>query len=256
MNQNLQPTTVPVDERETGSLAVELAHAYDRMVTFYRDQMQMSAADADAHARGADDTPDEAAADLARIRDRPPDQVSWFDLERMVERDPEAMTDFWRGLRAEARDELASGHRTARALDWDGHPWDRARFLAIRDNFRAEYEPRPGIESALVDLAAEAFGDYLAWSEQLHMQAATEVNLERHDLQRHGAWKPQRIASAEAMEHSARMADRAHARFLRTLKALGDLRRTGPVHIREARQVNLGTQQVIVARTVGQGEEA
>jgi len=225
------------------------------MVTFYRDQMQMSAADADAHARGADDMPDEAVADLARIRDRPPDQVSWFDLERVVERDPEAMTELWQGLRAAAREELASGHRTARALDWDGHPWDRARFLAIRDSFRADYDPRSGIESALVDLAAEAFGDYLAWSEHLHMQAGTEVNLERHDLERHGAWKPQRIGSAEAMEHSARMADRAHLRFLRSLKALSDLRRPGAVHVHQARLVNVGAQQVIVAH-VGQGEEA
>ncbi|MGC4108704.1 MAG: hypothetical protein QM753_20465 [Thermomicrobiales bacterium] len=256
MSQDLQPTTVPVDERETGSLAAELAHTYGRMVTFYRDQLQMNAIDADAHARGADDTPDEAAADLARIRDRPPDQVSWFDLERVVERDPEAMAELWQGLRAAAREELASGHRTARALDWDGHPWDRARFLAIRDSFRADYEPRPGIESALVELAAEAFGDYLAWSEQLHMQAATEVSMERHDLGRHGGWKPQRIESAEAMEHSARMADRAHARLLHTLRALGDLRRTGPVHIHQAGQVNLGAQQVIVAHLVGQGEEA
>lgn len=254
MNRDLHPAIEPNHERETGSLAAELAHAYGRMVTFYRDQLQMNAVDADAHARGTDDTPDEAAADLARIRDRPPDQVSWFDLERVVERDPAAMSELWQGLRAAARDELASGHRTARALDWDGHPWDRARFLAIRDSFRADYAPRPGIESALVELAAEAFGDYLTWSEQLHMQAATEVSLERNDLERHGAWKPQRISSAEAMEHAARMADRAHARFLRTLTALGDLRRPGPVHVHQAGQVNLGSQQVIVAR-LGQGEE-
>jgi len=255
MSQDLHPDALPDQGTEAGSLASELAHAYGRMVTFYRDQMQMSAAEADSHARGADDTPDEAAADLARIRNRPPDQVSWFDLNRVANRDPEAMIELWYGLRAAARDELASGHRTARALDWDGHPLDRARFLAIRDSFRADHHPRPGIESALVDLAAEAFGDYLAWSEQLHMQAATEVNLERHDLERHGAWKPQRIGSAEAMEHSAKMADRAHARLLRTLKALGDMRRPGPVHVHQAAQVNVGAQQVIVAQ-VGQGKEA
>lgn len=88
------------------------------------------------------------------------------------------------------------------------------------------------------------------------MQAATEVSLERHDLERHGAWKPQRISSAEAMEHSARMADRAHARFLSTLKTLSAMRRMAPVHIHQASQVNVGMQQVIVARIVGQGEEA
>lgn len=147
--------------------------------------------------------------------------MSWFDLTRVADRDPEAAADLWQGLRAAARDELASGHRTAQALDWAGRPWERARFLAIRDSFRTDYRPRPGIESALVDLAAEAFGDYLAWSEQLHMQAATEVSLERHDLQRHGAWKPQRISSAEALESSARMTELAHRRFLRTTRALG-----------------------------------
>lgn len=255
MSETLLPTTTHETVLEAGSLASDLAHAYGRMVRFYRDQLEMSGAEADTRARGANDPPDEAATDLDRIRNRPPDQVSWFDLNRVADRDPEAMTELWNGLRAAARDELASGHRTARALDWDGHPWDRARFLAIRDSFRADHDLRPGIESALVDLAAEAFGDYLAWSEQLHMQAATEVNLERHDLERHGAWKPQRIGSAEAMEHSARMADRAHARLLRTLKALGDLRRPGPVHVHQAAQVNVGAQQVIVAQ-VGQGEEA
>ncbi len=62
-------------------------------------------------------------------------------------------------LKAAARDELDSGHRTAQALDWNGGPWERALFLAIRDSFRADYRPRPGFEAAMVDLAAEAFGD-------------------------------------------------------------------------------------------------
>lgn len=254
MSETLLPTTTNESPQEGGSLASDLAHAYGRMVRFYRDQLHLNDAEADTRARGANDPPDEAAADLARILNRPPDQVSWFDLNRVADRDPETMTELWQGLREAARKELASGHRTARALDWDGHPWDRARFLAIRDSFRADYDPRPGIESAIVDLAAEAFGDYLAWSEQLHMQAVSEVDLERHDLGRHGAWKPQRIGSAEAMEHSARMADRAHARLLRTLKQLGDFRRPGPVHVHRAGQVNLGAQQVIIAQ-VGQREE-
>lgn len=246
---------VPAAEKEAGSLASELAQAYGRMVTFYRDQLQMSDSEADAHARGANDSPTEAATDLSRIRDRPPDQVSWFDLSRVAERDPLAAADLWQGLRAAAREELASGHRTAQALDWSGRPWERARFLAIRDSFRADYRPRPGIESALVELAAEAYGDALAWSEQLHMQAVTEVDLERHDIQRHGAWKPQRRSSAEALETSARMAERAHLRFLRTIRTLDDLRRLAPVVIQHAAQVNVSPQQVNIACVAGLGEE-
>lgn len=242
---------VPADRVESEPLAAELAGAYGRMVAFYRDQLEMSGPEADARARGADDTPEEAAADLARIGDRPPDQVSWFDLNRVADRDPETFADLWRGLKAAARDELHSGHRTARALDWDGRPWDRARFLAIRHSFRADYQPRPGIEAALVDLAAEAFGDHLAWSEQLHMQAGTEAEVERNDLARHGKWKPQRIFSAESMAESARMAEQAHTRFLRTVAALGNLRRAGPVYVG---QVNIAPQQVNIARLVSEDD--
>ena len=64
-------------------------------------------------------------------------------------------------VKTAARDELASGHRTGDALEWQGGPWDRARFLAIRDSFRGDTPPRDGIEAALIDSAAEAFSDYL-----------------------------------------------------------------------------------------------
>ena len=234
---------VPAEPREAEPLAAELAGAYGRMVMFYRDQLKLSGPEADARARGADDPPDEAAADLARIRDRPPDQVSWFDLNRVADRDPEALAEVWRALKAAARDELHSGHRTARALDWDGGPWERARFLAIRESFRENTPPQPGIESALVDAAAEAFGDYLAWSEQLHMQASTEAEIERNDLGRHGKWKPQRIWSAEAMAESSRMAEQAHGRFLRTIAALGNHRRAGPVYVGH---VTISPQQLTI----------
>ena len=96
-----------------------------------------------------------------------------------------------------------------------------------------------------MELAAEAFEDYLEWSESLHRQAATEAEIERNHLARHGRWKPQRVVSAEAMAQSAKMADQTHQRFLRTIAALGHLRRAGPVSIG---QVNIAPQQVNIAR--------
>ncbi len=236
---------LPADRHEAEPLAAELVHAYKRMVTFYRDQLDLSGPEADARARGADDSPAQAAADLARIQHRPPDQLSWHDLNRIADRDPEAFAALWRHVRAAARDELASGHRTGRALDWEGSPWQRARFLAIRDSFRDDYDPRAGVESALVDLAAEAFGDYLEWSESLHRQASTEAEMERDDLERRGKWRPQRIFSAEAMAESSRMAERAHGRFLRTFAALGDFRRAGPVYVGH---VSISPQQITIVR--------
>lgn len=95
--------------------------------------------------------------------------------------------------RARGNDD-SPAERAAQALDWEGGPWQRARFLAIRDGFRAETPPRAGIESALLDVAAEAFGDYLEWTEHLHMQATSEVKLEQHDLDTHGEWRPARLS--------------------------------------------------------------
>ncbi len=208
---------LPGEVAEAGSVASELVRAYHRMVTFYRDQLELSNEDADQRARGLDATPDEAAQDVTRITTRPPDEVSWFDLTRLVEREPQALNAVWSGVKAKARQELASGHRTANALEWQGRPWDRARFLAIRESFRADNPPRTGIEAALLDSAAEAFNDYLSWSEHLHMQSSAEVESELSRLERDGGWSPPRLSMAEAIEQAAKLAERAHTRFLRTI---------------------------------------
>jgi hypothetical protein len=66
---------VPDDDAEVMPLAQAIAAAYKRMALYYRDGYVLTGAEADERARGADDTPEEAAADLARLRDRPPDQI-------------------------------------------------------------------------------------------------------------------------------------------------------------------------------------
>ncbi len=232
-------------EGEIGSLARELASAYRQMAAFYRDQMELPAPEAEAKARGADDSETEAAEDHARIQEWPADQVSWWDLTRLADRDPSAAGAAWSRLKAEARNELASGHRTALALEWDGRPWGRAQFLAFRDGFRDSWPPQNAIEAALLDTAAHCFADYLECSEHYHRQASTEAEAQTAQLHRRGAWRPSHLSMAAAMEQSATMAERAHTRFLRTLKALHELRRSTPaVFVGTAGQVNVGTQQV------------
>jgi hypothetical protein len=239
------PVAQPED---VDTLAEELARAYHQMASFYHHKMELSLPEANRRARGQDDTAEEAAADTARIMERPPTEVSWFDMNRLLERDPDALAVLWRTIRAQASTELASGQRTAKALEWQGRPWARAQFLAIREGFRASTPPQTAIESALLDAAAEAFGDYLAWQEHLHMQVSTEVASERNSLERHGEWTPARLSYAEAIEQSAKMAERAHKRFLQTVKLLHDLQRTSAtVYVGSAGQINVGQQQVNVA---------
>jgi hypothetical protein len=243
-----EPTLLqPAGRDETGVLATELARAYRRMATFYHEQLNLSGAEADSRARGTDYTDEEAAADLTRIRERPPEEVSWFDLERLVERDPETMGTVWAEIKAAARKELASGHRTAQALAWDGRPWQRARFLAIRSSFRDVSPPQTGIEAGLIDMAAEAFSAWLELSEQYQMLAGTEAELERSSLERNGRWKPPHQITTEHTERVEHMAERAHLRFLKTVKMLTELRRLAPsVYVGHAGQINVGQQQVNV----------
>jgi len=243
-----EPDVPQVDPNEAGSLAGEMARAYQQQAAFYRDQLHLGAGEVDQAARGLDRTPEQALEDIARIRERPPDQVEWGDLQRLANLDPAEMVAVWTQLKGEARAELASGHRTALALEWNARPLDRARFLAIRDSFRDTTPPQNGVEAALLDVAAAAFNDFLEWTEQLHMQAGSEVATERDSLQRHGEWSPARLSYAEAIEQSSRMAERAHKRFLQTIKMLHDLQRTNAtVYVGNAAQVNLASQQIIVA---------
>ena len=246
---------LPDDGDETGALASELARQYKQMLRFYHEQFEMAGPDADAQARGADRTPEEAAADLARLQDAPPDQVSWFQLSHVLERDADAAAALWHGIKAAARDDLASGHRVAQVLDWEGSPWDRARFLAIWGSFRADYRPRPGIETAMVDMAAEAFSTWLQLSERYQMLAGTDAELEEATLDRNGRWRKPHYTAAEHETRIEAAAERAHARMLRTVKALSDLRRQA-VYVSHAGQVNVGHQQVNVAdhRSQGGGE--
>jgi hypothetical protein len=233
---------------EVETLASEIARAYRQMAAFYRDKLELTGPDADARARGIRDTPEEAAADLERIRDRPPDQVSWFDLTRLIERDPDEMEAMWHRLKGTARRELSSGHRTADALEWQGRPWDRVRFLAIRESFQDDDTPSSGIESALIDSAAEGFSDYLAWTEHLNRMVSLDMEHEKERAERDGRWRPMRLSYAEAVDQAARMAERAHTRFLRTVKMLQEVRRFAPaVYVGHAGQINVGAQQVNVA---------
>lgn len=239
---------VPAARVESGdevlSVARELARGYATLVESYRESWGITHAEADAKARG--DGHDRSWVE--KYLTDPPDQLSWWSLSSLVEHDSDKGFAAWERVKQEARRELASGHRAARALEWNGTPWERARFLALREAFITEWRPRGGLEATLVDTLAQAHSAYLFWLERLHLQATSEAQVEDHKLKAEGYWQPPRLGVAESMEQAAAMADRFNRLFLRTLRALRDLRRyAGPVIVQQAGQVNVGAQQVNVA---------
>ncbi len=241
------PSLVDDDPVEAGSVAREMAADYRRLVESYRHEWGLSPADADARAREPGDP-----AWREAVVNRAPESLSWWELGSLAEQDPDLMHALWQRAKHEAARELASGHRAAGALEFMGTPWDRARFLAMRAAFREEWRPRGGVEDALIDAIAQAYTAYLDWLRLLHTRSGSEAALEAASIGREGHWQPPRVDVAAAVEEAAAMADRFHRMFLRSLRALRDLRcYAGPVIVQRAEQVNIGEKQVNVAAATG-----
>jgi hypothetical protein len=198
-----------------------------------------------AEAAEAARTPRDQA--LERIRTAPPDQLSWSTLAQAARHDLTVTLAAWEQIKGAARQELSGGHRTSLSLERAGTPWDRARFLALRDAFRDDWQPRGGVESALIDLLAQSLGAYLQWSERLSLYVESQCETEDVKLKRDGYWMPPRISEAQWMTWCAEQANVAHRRFLMTLKTMQDLRRLPSASIASVGQVNVAQQQVNVS---------
>lgn len=234
------------DMAEIASVANELGKAYADAVQHYRREYRLPLEEADAKAREP-----WSAEYLAGIVERSPQQVSWWSLSTIAQDDPEAAYTLWMRVKQAARDELASGHRAALAVECTtlGNAWKRAQFLAVRAAFLEEWQPANGGESLMVDMLAQTYASYLFWLEQLQIYTQSEASTQEHKLKQDGYYDAPRLTTKEAIEQAAAMVDRFNRLFLRTLRALRDLRRYAPqVTIQNAGQVNIGAQQVNAAQ--------
>jgi len=228
---------------ETGSLASEMANAHRQMVEFYREHYGLSPEEAAAK---LDESPDPEYE--RRIAKCPPDQFTWLDMKTLADRDPKLAVQRWEDTKQAARDELRSGQRAGKAMEAAGlGPWQRAQFLAIRGELGREWNPRNGIEQTLVDTMSQAYTAYLFWMKRLTMWTTTEAASDTESVREKETYLP-RVTEFEAVEQAAAMVDRFNRLFMRTLRALRDLRRYSPtVVVQNAGQVNVGKQQVNVS---------
>jgi hypothetical protein len=226
---------------EASTLAREMAGAYRDAVEFYRDQYRLPTAEALDRA----DAP-VTAEQVEHALSCPADQVSWHDLSDLARQDPELAARRWEELKREARDELRSGHRAARAVDgYLSRPWKRARFLALREELAEGWQPRNGMERQLVDTMAQARADMLYWQGVLAEYTSLEASRQEHHIRKTDAWNPPRVSDAQAIEQAAAMVDRFNRVFIRTLRALRELRQYPPaVVVQSAGQVNVAGRQV------------
>jgi hypothetical protein len=228
-------------DAEIDTVARRLAAAYEANIRWRMRELKETDEEADRRVHAADD-PEWQRRALTETSD----PVSWWSLSQLIESNPETGWALWERVKAEATDELASGHRAALAICWDDSPWQRAQFLAVRQAFIDEWRPRGGIELTLIDQMAQAHSLYLHWIEQAHIQASLEGTKQQREIGRTGRWQPRTLGTAEALDQSAQMAERWQKLFVRALRALRDLRRHAPpvVLAGPGSQVNVGQQQI------------
>jgi hypothetical protein len=262
------PERIPVDSLaaarvniERGSVLRELRHSIVRMAIYEEKSYGSSIEEAVAYA--SDPHPWKSTEEvLKEIEKKNLESLDWWEIAILFGRDQEQAERIWKLLKQEARKELMSGHRVARVSetgDWQREPWKRARFLAIRDGFVEQWKPSGAIELAMIDTMAQAYSEYLYWSEETHRRSTTEMKLSQEldeDRSYKGAkghWIPPHVGEQNAIEHAMQMMDRYNRLFLRTLRQLRDLRRySTPITINNPQQVNIaadGGKQVNVAES-------
>lgn len=241
------PIVKPTDEVE--SIARMMAASYRSMVRYYRQEYGLEPAEADARTRACADN------EYEQLMERPCDQIYWGDLGRLTEKNKDQAVTLWEYIKQVARDELRSGHRTADVMEHNARPFHRAQFLAIRQAFIDEWQPRGGIELALIDTMAQSYQSYLMWLNGHVFHSEIEEEREKTYYEKMGKRQAKRETVLLYLEQSFQMMDRFNRLFLRTLRQLRDLRRYSvPVTINNPQQVNIaadGGQQVNVAGEAG-----
>ncbi len=234
--------TTPAAPSEAGVLAGELGKSFGQMVQLYEEHYSLPREE--AVRRVTEPMPD---GDL-RALSCPPDQVSWIDLHLIARTDPDRSTARWEEVKRAALDEVRAGHRAAKAVEVGGlndGAWQRAQFLALREELSADWQPRNGIERQLLDTMAQAQANYLVWLHRLTTYTSLESCTNDRRLKDEGRWEAPRQSDADATDQAAAMMDRFNRIFLRTLRALCDMRRhRTPVIVQNGGQMNVAHQQV------------
>jgi hypothetical protein len=237
---NTPPTTPST--MEAGALARELAKARNKLIAYYKHQFDQSTPGAGGNAEMLPTT-----ANVERIQQTPADRSSWLDIEQLAAVDPALAARRWEEIKAEAFAELASGHRAAKPLETADHScWERAQFLALRDDLASQWRPRTGIEWALIDTMVQALTLQTFW---MHRMVIVDViEWPEPPSKEMAKWQPPRLSSSMAIDQAAGMVDRFNRIFMRALRQLRDLRRYTVV-IQSAEQVNIGQQQLNVTNS-------
>lgn len=244
---------VQVGTGDVTTFANEMAEARSRLSRFHEKYPD----DEDGHERRKFELffdPERARKEaLERIECAPTEMLNWTDFDRVAEVDDALMVEAWQRTCDEASTEFETGHRAAKVTEVVGMPWARAQFLSLREAFRADWQPRGGIEDSMIDTMVQAYTQYEFWLRMLSERSQAGAIQQGKQIKKYGRWSPFEQDAADAIEQAGQMAERFHRMYLRTIRAMRDYRRyNGPVVVQSAAQVNVGGQQVNVVASEAQ----
>jgi hypothetical protein len=225
-----QGETLP-ESGDVEMLARKLAAAYAERVEQYMALRGLSPQEAAAKAE--EPVPLSRISAIGKV---PLEEVTWAELGELNTCGPEMALRRWGEVKEAALEAVRSGDCAAAYLVGnDPRMWQRALFLAIRQELADGWQPRNGIERQLIDMMAQAQVAVFYWQQQ-----ALDAN-----------------SLAEAAEAAA-MVDRFHRIFVRNLRALCDLRKAPLAVVVQnlGGQVNLGQQQLNTQNGNGHGRRS
>jgi hypothetical protein len=247
------PAPDPAADLDPDQLAREVARAFADELAQYR-RLQPT----EPERLNPADPP--ADWELTAVRTKPPDQVTFADLERLARTDPAEATARWEEVKAGARRDLDRGWAAARAVEYlGGSAWERACFLAVRDRLRRAWRPRNDGEAMLLDEMAQYELVRQWWVGVLSLRSRDPATITRRRPQGDRG-DDRRQSAAEATAEAGRMVERLQRLYQNAVRLLLSLRRgkatvvyqrTGQVNVGVGQQMNVGTPAEPEARSEG-----
>jgi hypothetical protein len=256
---------VSIDSLESAvgysSLFRQMHQSFIRSVAYYKSEEggMLSNEEACRRAFHACDDKEKAKKKFQELARLPLEMLQFVDLLELQKIAPRVVERFWERTKSEGKKEFLSGHLAANITFPVGYMkkvWNIARYIGVRESFINDWQPKGGIEIALIDMMAQSYFQWQFWLEQTVKRSETSEREEHHEYTKwkrsqheqnkangweDGYWLRPYVTEVQAIEHAVQMADRFNRIFMRTLRQLRDLRRYSPVTINNPNQVNIAT---------------
>jgi hypothetical protein len=237
--QNDEPATDPSEPRE-------LAREMHRAVKNELERLHHSGEELSGRPDPRKPLPDHY---LKYLEDSPPEQISFFDLERIASVDPALMLARWEKVKQTACENLAGGWMNARALEFmGGSAWERACFAAIRQSLRRAWPPRNDGEALLIDQMAQYELMRQNWVGILSLKSRQPQTITSMESKQIRGDSSRKATAIEATLEAVRMVERLQRLYDSALRTLMSLRRVktppiygpvGQVNVAAGPQINI-----------------